>query len=63
LPLVEFIFGWPGVGLRVLEAVQENSPVLVVAIAVTLGLTIQLLNLLLDFSYRFLDPRLRQEMA
>lgn len=63
LPLVEFIFAWPGVGLRVLEAVQENSPVLVVAIALSLGITIQLISLLLDFSYRFIDPRLRSETA
>ncbi|MBP7998744.1 MAG: ABC transporter permease [Chloroflexi bacterium] len=63
LPLVEFIFGWPGVGLRVLEAVQENSPILVVAIALSLGLTIQLISLGLDFSYRFIDPRLREQTA
>lgn len=60
LPLVEFIFAWPGVGLRVLEAVQENNPVLVVAIALSLGLTIQIISLVLDFSYRFIDPRLRE---
>jgi ABC-type dipeptide/oligopeptide/nickel transport system permease component len=32
-----------------------------VTLALALGLTILLINLLLDIAYRFIDPRLREE--
>jgi peptide/nickel transport system permease protein len=63
LPLVEFIFAWPGLGLRILEAINNRQPVLVVSIALILGLTIQLINIALDASYRLVDPRLREPAA
>lgn len=62
LPVVEFIFAWPGVGLRVLNAINDRTPLLVVTIALALGLTIQLLNTMLDFTYQFIDPRLRERV-
>lgn len=62
LPVVEFIFAWPGVGLRVLNAINDRTPLLVVTIALALGLTIQLLNATLDFTYQFIDPRLREHV-
>lgn len=58
LPLVEFIFAWPGLGLRILEAIQQRVPVLVVSIALVLGLTIQLVSLALDIIYTLIDPRI-----
>lgn len=60
LPLVEYIFAWPGIGQRILEAINERAPLLVVAVALTIGLTIQLISFLLDFTYHFLDPRVRE---
>ena len=63
LPLVEYIFAWPGMGLRILEAINNRQPVLVVSIALILGLTIQLINIALDASYRLVDPRLREPAA
>ena len=63
LPLVEYIFAWPGMGLRILEAINNRQPVLVVTIALVLGLTIQLINIALDASYRLVDPRLRESAA
>lgn len=60
LPLVEFIFAWPGIGQRILEAINERTPLLVVTIALTIGLTIQLISFLLDLTYYFIDPRVRE---
>lgn len=60
LPLVEYIFAWPGLGQRILEAINERTPLMVVAIALTIGLTIQLISFLLDFTYYFIDPRVRE---
>jgi peptide/nickel transport system permease protein len=60
LPLVEYIFAWPGIGQRILEAINERTPLLVVTIALTIGLTIQLISFLLDLTYYFIDPRVRE---
>jgi peptide/nickel transport system permease protein len=59
LPLVEFIFAWPGMGLGLLQAINERQTILVVTYALMIGLTFQLITLALDFSYRIADPRLR----
>ncbi len=61
LPVVEYFFAWPGIGLRMLEAIRQGQDRLVVAFALILGLSIQLINLALDVSYRAVDPRLREE--
>lgn len=60
LPVVEFFFVWPGLGLMMLEAINERHTSLVVALAVVIGLTLLMVNLLLDISYRFIDPRVRE---
>jgi len=60
LPVVEFFFGWPGMGARLVEAISERQTALVVALALVLGLTFQLVNLLLDILYRLVDPRVRE---
>jgi ABC-type dipeptide/oligopeptide/nickel transport system permease component len=61
LPVVEYIFAWPGLGRQFLEGIWNQRMGLVVAIALSLGLTIQLINYLLDLLYPYLDPRLRSE--
>jgi uncharacterized protein len=59
LPIVEVFFDWPGVGVTILNAIQERQVTVVVAIALSLGVTFLLLNLLVDLIYRLVDPRLR----
>lgn len=61
LPVVELFFAWPGIGLRLLEAINARQTELVVTLALALGLTILLINLLLDVIYRMIDPRLRED--
>jgi peptide/nickel transport system permease protein len=59
LPVVEFFFDWPGMGIRLLEAIAARQTTVVVVLAATLGLTFLLINLLLDIAYRIVDPRMR----
>lgn len=59
LPVVEIFFGWPGIGAQLFEGVFGGRAQLVVPLALALGLTLLLINLLLDFVYRLIDPRLR----
>ncbi|MBT3323363.1 MAG: ABC transporter permease [Anaerolineae bacterium] len=63
LPVVEFFFAWPGIGLRLLEAINARQSTVVVTLALSLGLTFLLINLLLDISFRIIDPRLREDEA
>lgn len=60
LPIVEFIFAWPGIGRGMLEAINQRDPILFVSMSIILGLTIMVVNLVLDLTYRFIDPRLRE---
>ena len=61
LPVVEFFFAWPGIGLRLLEAIQVRQVDVVVTLALAIGLTFLLINLVLDVIYRMIDPRLQAD--
>ena len=58
LPVVELFFHWPGIGLNLLRAIDARQTTLVTALALALGVTFLLFNLLLDLIFRFIDPRL-----
>jgi peptide/nickel transport system permease protein len=60
LPIVELFFGWPGVGLRLVYAIDARQTTLVTTLALALGLTFLLGNFILDVMYRMIDPRLRE---
>jgi peptide/nickel transport system permease protein len=58
--IVETIFGWPGVGKLMIDAIiQRDFAVIQAAIFVTATL-IFLMNILIDLAYAALDPRVRQ---
>jgi peptide/nickel transport system permease protein len=59
LPIVEFFFVWPGIGLGLLQAINQRQTLLVVTLALALGLTFLFINLVLDIIYRIVDPRVR----
>jgi peptide/nickel transport system permease protein len=60
LPVVEFFFNWPGMGRRLLEAINTRQTLVVVTLASAMGLTFLMINLLLDVVYRIIDPRVRE---
>jgi peptide/nickel transport system permease protein len=56
--IVEQVFAWPGLGSLALNAIsQRDYPVLQGTVAV-LALVVVLVNLLIDFSYGLIDPRI-----
>jgi len=63
LPVVEFLFRWTGVGFILLKAISRQDENLSVALLLCLGITFFLINLILDTSYRQIDPRLRENLA
>ena len=59
LPIVEFIFSWPGVGLQVLDQVLAGNARLTSFLLVTVGATFVVFSALVEALSRWLDPRLR----
>ncbi|MBM4429611.1 MAG: ABC transporter permease subunit, partial [Chloroflexi bacterium] len=61
LPIVESIFQWPGMGNLLLSAISTQQPRLAATLALALGILFVIVHVALDFLYRWIDPRLRQE--
>jgi len=59
LPIVEYIFSWPGIGMLLLTALQTGDTTTVVGMILTLALLLVLANLLVEGFYPRIDPRLR----
>ncbi len=61
LPVVEYFFVWPGVGLTLLEAINADNSYLVTDLIVSLGLLFLVINMFLGILYPLLEPRLRSQ--
>jgi peptide/nickel transport system permease protein len=57
--IVETVFSWSGVGWLLMQGVFARDLPIVRALVLLFGATFILLNLLVDISYRYLDPRIR----
>jgi peptide/nickel transport system permease protein len=60
LPIVEYLFGWPGLGLRLLQGITNNEANIAMTFALIFGLLLMFTNVVLELSYRLIDPRLRE---
>jgi peptide/nickel transport system permease protein len=58
---VEVIFSRPGLGLTLIDAIEERNFPIVRGVVMVIALIYVFANLLADLSYRFLDPRIRVE--
>jgi oligopeptide transport system permease protein len=59
--VVERVFVIPGLGKIFIEAVLSRDEPLILGIVAFLSILIMILNLIVDISYGFLDPRIRYE--
>ena len=57
--ILEQIFVVPGMGLMLLEAVFQRDYPVVTGVFLIVGVSILLINLLVDLTYGFLDPKVR----
>ena len=57
--VVETIFAWPGAGKFLVEAIFNRDYPVIQGYALFIAIIFVLLNLLVDISYAFLDPRIR----
>lgn len=62
--LVESVFGWPGMGTVLFDAIARRDNSVVLGALVIVGTATLLVNLLTDVTYGIIDPRIRTgEMA
>lgn len=59
--ITETLFSWPGMGLTLLNAVQEKDMPLAVAALVFVGVFALIAHLIADILYAYLDPRIRYD--
>jgi peptide/nickel transport system permease protein len=57
--VIETIFSWPGIGLALFQAIITRDFPLIQAGILILGITVVVINLLVDLMYRVLNPRVR----
>jgi peptide/nickel transport system permease protein len=57
--ITETVFAWPGLGLLMIEAIQQRDYPVVQAAVLCISLTYILVNLLTDLLYAWLDPRIQ----
>jgi ABC-type dipeptide/oligopeptide/nickel transport system permease component len=55
--VVELVFGWPGLGLLLIEAIFARDLPLITASVFVIALMVMAINLLVDMLYSWLDPR------
>ena len=59
---VEYVFGWHGLGLLFIEAVDGRDYSVIQAIVLLSAAVFVLLNFIVDVLYWWLDPRTRDAM-
>jgi peptide/nickel transport system permease protein len=55
--VLETIFAWPGIGRAIFEAILQRDYPLIQAGVLVLGFIVVVINLLVDLTYRLLNPR------
>ena len=59
--IIEDIFGLPGLGRLLTEATESRDYPIVSAVVLITSVVIVIINLLIDLSYGYLDPRVHYE--
>ena len=56
--IIETIFGWPGIGQFVVTGISQRDYPVVQGFVLYVAILFSLVNLAVDFTYRWLDPRI-----
>ncbi|MBR3327254.1 MAG: ABC transporter permease [Atopobiaceae bacterium] len=57
--LTETVFNWPGVGFETYRAITQRDWPIVLGSVTVIVIVVMVINLVVDISYAFLDPRIR----
>lgn len=58
--LIERVFNWPGLGTLLVDGVLQRDYPVVQGVVIVISVLFILINIVVDISYGFLDPRVRQ---
>ncbi|MED2943737.1 ABC transporter permease [Bacillus swezeyi] len=61
--IIEVLFAYPGVGKLVIDAIIQRDYPIIQGYILFLGVTVVLINLLVDLSYQYLNPEIRLKEA
>ena len=59
--VIETLFGWPGIGILLIQAIERRDLPLVESTAIVIAVMIVGVNLLVDRTYSLIDPRVRYQ--
>jgi len=59
--LTETVFSWPGIGKWVFDAISGRDYPIVQSVTLLIAIIFVLVNLIVDISYAFLNPRIRYD--
>ena len=59
--VIETLFGWPGIGILLIQAIERRDLPLIEATAIVIAVMIVTVNLLVDLTYSVIDPRVRYQ--
>jgi ABC-type dipeptide/oligopeptide/nickel transport system permease component len=60
--VTEQVFGWPGIGRLIIEALFSRDFPVVQGIVLMVGAAVLLINLFVDILYAYIDPQIRYQM-
>jgi peptide/nickel transport system permease protein len=58
--IIEQVFSWPGIGRLLLDAISQRDFPVIQGSVIILSFLMIFVNLLVDISYSFIDPRIKQ---
>ena len=61
--LTESIFGLPGIGRMLLNAIMQRDFPVIQGTVLFMALTFVIINILVDLIYGWIDPRIREEIS
>jgi len=59
--ITESVFNWPGIGTLLLQSIQQRDYGIVQGVVLFISLIFMIVNLLVDLTYAYLDPRIRYQ--
>ena len=59
--IIESVFSWPGIGTLLITAIRQRDFPMIQGVALFIAALYLLLNLLVDLSYPFINPRIRHD--
>jgi peptide/nickel transport system permease protein len=57
--ITETVFSWPGIGLMMVDSVQQRDYPMIMGVSLVVGVAVLAANLLTDVMYAAVDPRIR----